>query len=50
MGYVICEKCGGYYELSEGESANDLDTCQCGGNLRHVNSINENIKNEQKTF
>ncbi|MEN6293565.1 MAG: hypothetical protein ABFC34_05370 [Methanobacterium sp.] len=39
MGYIICEKCGGYYKLEKGESFEDFDKCQCGGNLRYVKSI-----------
>lgn len=41
MPYLICESCGGYYELGEDESPEDFDNCQCGGNLRLVTSINE---------
>lgn len=36
MGYIVCEKCNGYYELQKGESINDFDRCQCGGKLRYV--------------
>lgn len=36
--YVICEKCGGYYELEEKESITDFDRCQCGGTIKHVSS------------
>lgn len=36
MGYVICEKCGGYYELEEGESLDNFKTCQCGGTLKYL--------------
>lgn len=39
MGYLICEKCGGYYGLQEGESPEDFENCQCGGSLKHVDSI-----------
>ena len=39
MGYVICEKCGGYYELEEGESPEDFAACNCGGTLSYVESI-----------
>lgn len=35
MGYVICEKCGGYYELQPGEHPEDFDKCECGGKLRY---------------
>ena len=41
MPYLICESCGGYYELMEEESPEDFDNCQCGGDLRLVDSINE---------
>ena len=36
MGYIICEECGGYYELQSGESADDFENCQCGGSLKLV--------------
>ncbi len=36
MGYIICEECGGYYELQSGEFADDFENCQCGGNLKLV--------------
>ncbi|MEL7669473.1 hypothetical protein [Methanobacterium sp.] len=33
-GYLVCNKCGGYYELQPGESSDDFDTeCECGGQL-----------------
>jgi hypothetical protein len=35
MRYLLCEKCGGYYELREGESPDDFESCQCGGNLTY---------------
>ncbi|NYB52246.1 MAG: hypothetical protein HVN35_06790 [Methanobacteriaceae archaeon] len=31
MKYIVCEICGGYYRLLEGESLDDFDSCQCGG-------------------
>jgi hypothetical protein len=32
--YLVCNNCGGYYELQQGESWKDFDTeCQCGGQL-----------------
>jgi hypothetical protein len=34
-GYLICKKCGGYYELQLGESPEDFDNCQCGGKLEY---------------
>jgi hypothetical protein len=33
MKYLICEICGGYYHLVDGESLSDFDSCQCGGKL-----------------
>ena len=32
-GYLVCEKCGGYYKLGEDESPDDFSKCQCGGEL-----------------
>ena len=39
MGYLICEKCGGYYKLEKGESPEDFEACNCGGILSYVDSI-----------
>ena len=33
MAYLLCNECGGYYKLQEGESPDDFDCCQCGGEL-----------------
>lgn len=41
MGYLICNKCGGYYELQEGEYPENFDRCQCGGNLGYVEEIKD---------
>ena len=41
-GYLVCNSCGGYYELQPGESWTDFDTqCECGGQLVHsaINSL-----------
>ena len=35
MGYLICDKCGGYYELLPGESPEDYEECECGGKLKY---------------
>lgn len=35
MGYLICDKCGGYYELQENESPDTFIECQCGGKLKY---------------
>ncbi len=47
MGYLVCDKCGGYYKLQEGESAEDFENCQCGGKLRYVDSFDEYLNDGQ---
>lgn len=37
-GYLKCKKCGGYYELQEGESSEDFSECECGGKFRHIHN------------
>ena len=39
MGYLICNKCGGYYELKKDESIDDFDFCECGGKFTYVEEI-----------
>jgi hypothetical protein len=39
MPYLICKKCNGYYELQQGESIEDFEECECGGNLNQVESL-----------
>lgn len=40
MTYLICENCGGYYELQEGEKAEDFsDECECSGKLVYTESL-----------
>ena len=40
MGYLICTKCKGYYELQPGESFKDYaGGCDCGGKIRHVENL-----------
>jgi hypothetical protein len=41
MGYLICDTCNDVYELQEGESPNDVDACQCGGNLEYYESLHD---------
>lgn len=50
MHYLVCEKCGGYYELQEGESLDKFSECQCGGSLTYVDSVDENVEDEQKVL
>jgi transcription initiation factor IIE alpha subunit len=39
MGYLICKKCGGYYELQPGEQPEDFTECQCGGELTYKENL-----------
>jgi len=35
--FLVCDKCGGYYELQKGESPDDFSQeCDCGGNLKYT--------------
>lgn len=47
MRYIGCDRCGGYYKLEEGESLDDFERCQCGGNLSYVDPSKE-IENKHK--
>ena len=39
MPYLICENCGNYYELVEGESPEDFQLeCDCGGELGYYST------------
>ncbi len=41
-GYLVCDECEGYYELSFGERVDDFsDKCQCGGKLRFVEGLDQ---------
>lgn len=50
-GYLICDRCNGYYELQKGESPDEfVDECACGGKLIYSKSLeiikqNDNHKN-----
>ncbi len=42
MSYLVCDKCGGYYELQLDESPEDFaDKCDCGGNLKCIKDLND---------
>lgn len=44
-GYLVCNKCGEYYELQEGESPEDfVDECKCGGKIEYKKSLKSDIK------
>jgi hypothetical protein len=47
MGYLVCEKCGGYYQLQKGESPEDFDNCQCGVKLRYIDDLEEYPNNNK---
>ena len=41
-GYLVCNNCGGYYELQQGESPKHFDLdCECGGQL--VQSVTDSL-------
>ncbi len=49
MGYLICDKCRGYYKLQPGELPADFtDKCPCGGNLRF--GMSRDVVGENKSF
>lgn len=59
MKYLICDECGGFYELEKGESLEDFESCLCGGSLsyaeltpRGMKKITESVQNnnEQISF
>ena len=40
-GFLICDACGGYYELQPEEAPDDFsDECECGGKLEHKSKLN----------
>lgn len=40
LGYLVCDKCNGYYKLQKGENPEDFtDKCECGGKLRYRDSL-----------
>ncbi len=36
MPFLVCEECGGYYQLQKGESPDDFESCLCGGKLAYA--------------
>ena len=47
MGYLICDKCGGYYELQPGEKPEDFSNeCECGGELIYSDNLDINGENK----
>jgi uncharacterized membrane protein len=47
MPFLICDECGGYYELQRGESPEDFESCLCGGNLTYMESNPEKTLNHK---
>ncbi len=41
MSYLICDRCGSYYELKPGELPEDFNRCNCGGKMRPEEPIGE---------
>ena len=49
--FLVCKKCGGYYELQPGESPDDFDKCECGGIIYTATSMpNEYTINEDDSL
>lgn len=44
MGYLRCKSCGGCYELQEGESPADFESCNCGGELEFYDSHGRKVR------
>lgn len=41
-GYLICDKCGGYYQLEPGESPEEFEGfCNCGGRLEYRTTLSD---------
>ena len=48
-GYLVCEECGGYYELQLGELPKDfINKCECGGKLKYLKTLESSDKNIEK--
>lgn len=42
VGYLICQNCGGYYQLEPGESMDDFEClCNCGGRLEYKTTLED---------
>lgn len=49
MGYIVCDKCGGYYKLQEGESPHDFELiCNFGGDLFYTDFVDDFLKEQQR--
>ena len=46
-GYLVCDTCGGSYKLLSGEKPEDFSSeCECGGELKHI----DNVENQEKNI
>ncbi|EKQ52316.1 MAG: hypothetical protein B655_1898 [Methanobacterium sp. Maddingley MBC34] len=50
MPYLICQNCGGYYELDDDESPEDFDSCRCGGKLVYSEYLDSKPRMSRKKF
>lgn len=50
MSYMQCEKCGKRRELKKGESPDDFDYCECGGELKYVKGTGPQDKKSKPGF
>ncbi len=44
MKYIICDECGGFYELDMGESIEDFESCLCGGTLSYAERTPQGVR------
>ena len=48
-GYLVCDKCKGFYELQPGESPDQFsDKCECGGELKYAETLKSIDKNMEE--
>jgi hypothetical protein len=50
MPYLICQECGGYYQLDEDESPEDHKRCSCGGKLVYSEYLDSKPRKTRKKF
>jgi ribosomal protein L40E len=49
MGYLICDKCKGYYEFQNSESSDNFSLkCDCGGKLKYFETLESSDDNIEK--
>ncbi len=48
MTHLLCLKCGKIYDLKEGQS--ELETCECGGELKYIQNFNMHFDEELDPF